>query len=266
MRFWPAAVHLIGKDILRFHAVYWPAMLMAAGLPLPRRVFAHGWWTVDGEKMSKSKGNALSPDAMLATVDSDVIRYFLLREVPFGHDGDFSFEALQRRYNSELANDLGNMLNRSLSMLFKYRDGVLGEVLQDEAQDRAWIAAIEEMQREVARLMDKQAFHLALEQINMVVRHGNRYVEESAPWSLVKQQQYMRLDCVLYHLIEGLRLIVLQLAPFMPTKCSQMMSQIMGGGVGDMQEWSLASHGGWGLLSAGHRCAKPAPVFPRMEL
>jgi len=263
MRFWPAAVHLIGKDILRFHAVYWPAMLMAADLPLPQRVFAHGWWTVDGEKMSKSKGNALAPDAMLERVDADVIRYFLLREVPFGHDGDFSFEALKRRYNSELANDLGNMLNRSLSMLHKYRQGVLGEVVQEESQDRAWIADIEAMQLEVDRLMQQQAFHLALERINEVVRHGNRYVEDSAPWSLAKQQQHGRLDCVLYHLIEGLRLVVLQLFPFMPKKCALMMAQIMGDA--DKVEQSFYSQGGWGLLAAGHQCAKPSPVFPRME-
>ncbi|MDX8413600.1 MAG: methionine--tRNA ligase [Mariprofundales bacterium] len=263
MKFWPASVHLIGKDILRFHAVYWPAMLMAADLPLPQRVFAHGWWTVDGAKMSKSKGNALSPDAMLADVDADVIRYFLLREVPFGHDGDFSSDALKRRYNSELANDLGNMLNRSLSMLFKYRQGVLGEVVQEESQDRAWIVAIEEMQREVDFLMQKQVFHLALEQINEVVRHGNRYVEESAPWSLAKQQQDARLDCVLYHLIEGLRLVVLQLTPFMPNKCTQMMAQIMGRDA--TEEPCLRNQGGWGLLPAGHQCVKPSPVFPRMD-
>ena len=263
MRFWPASVHLIGKDILRFHAVYWPAMLMAAGLPLPQRVFAHGWWTVDGEKMSKSKGNALSPDAMLAQVDADVIRYFLLREVPFGHDGDFSFDALKRRYNSELANDLGNMLNRSLSMLHKYRDGVLGEVGEEQPRDRAWIADIEAMQLEVDRFMRQQAFHLALERIHTVVRHGNRYVEESAPWSLAKQQQQARLDGVLYHLIEGLRLVVLQLSPFMPNKCAAMMAQIMGDRADEAQV--LSHHGGWGLLAAGHRCAKPSPVFPRME-
>jgi len=263
MKFWPASVHLIGKDILRFHAVYWPAMLMAADLPLPQRIFAHGWWTVNGEKMSKSKGNALSPDAMLADVDADVIRYFLLREVPFGHDGDFSSDALKRRYNSELANDLGNMLNRSLSMLFKYRQGVLGEVVQEESQDRAWIAAIESMQLEVDGLMQKQAFHLALERVNEVVRLGNRYVEDNAPWSLAKQQQDARLDCVLYHLIEGLRLVVLQLAPFMPNKCAQMMAQIMGSDA--TEEPCLRSQGGWGLLAAGHQCVKPSPVFPRMD-
>ncbi len=264
MRFWPASVHLIGKDILRFHAVYWPAMLMAAELPLPQRIFAHGWWTVDGEKMSKSKGNALAPQEMLAQADPDVLRYFLLREVPFGQDGDFSFEALKRRYNSELANDLGNMLNRSLSMLHKYRQGVLPEVREERAQDRAWIADIEAMQRDVDEFMQKQAFHLALERIHDVVRHGNRYVEENAPWALARQGDEERLDSVLYHLIEGLRLVVLQLSPFMPGKCAEMMVQIMGDDA-EQSRTALGDSGGWGLLSAGHRCAKARPVFPRME-
>ncbi|RMH51563.1 MAG: methionine--tRNA ligase [Zetaproteobacteria bacterium] len=264
MRFWPASVHLIGKDILRFHAVYWPAMLMAAELPLPERIFAHGWWTVDGEKMSKSKGNALAPEKMLDRADADVLRYFLLREVPFGQDGDFSFAALTRRYNSELANDLGNMLNRSLSMLHKYRGGVMPEVRREEEADRAWIADIEGMQREVDELMVRQAFHLALERIHQVVRHGNRYVEENAPWTLARSGDDARLDCVLYHLIEGLRLVVLQLSPFMPGKCAEMMRQIMGDGA-PLPPMTLAEQGGWGLLSPGHTCARPRPVFPRME-
>jgi len=263
MRFWPASVHLIGKDILRFHAIYWPAMLMAADLPLPQRVFAHGWWTVNGEKMSKSKGNALRPEQMLESLDADVIRYFLLREVPFGHDGDFSMEALKRRYNSELANDLGNMVNRTLSMLHKYRGGVLGAVTVEDSAERGWIADIEAMQQEVDASLAKQAFHQALERIHQVVRHGNRMVEESAPWALAKQGEDARLDSVLYHLVEGLRLVVLQLSPFMPNKCAQLMAQIMGEREGLAQ--NLVHHGGWGLLHAGDRCGKPFPVFPRME-
>ena len=183
---WPADVHLIGKDILRFHAIYWPCMLMAADLPLPKRVFAHGWWTVEGKKMSKSLGNALRPADLLEQYDADVIRYFLLREVPFGQDGDFSFPALKQRYNSELANDVGNLLNRSLAMLNKYSDGVLGQVGVEEVIDRALIADVEGMQLETSSALDRQAFHIALERINEVVRHGNRYVEENAPWALAK--------------------------------------------------------------------------------
>jgi len=264
MPHWPADIHLIGKDILRFHAVYWPCMLMAAGLPLPKRIFAHGWWTVDGEKMSKSKGNALKPDVLLEQYDADVIRYFLLREVPFGHDGDFSFAALKQRYNTELANDIGNLLNRSLSMLHKYRQGVLAHSGNEEACDRALMADVEAMQRGAGESLERQAFHEALEYINAVVRHGNRYVEENAPWSLARNGNDTRLDTVLYHLIETLRLIALQLAPFMPQKSEVMLCQILNKPV-RVADMTLLAQGGWGLLQAEHICAKPVPVFPRME-
>jgi len=264
MPYWPANIHLIGKDILRFHAVYWPCMLMAAGLPLPQRIFAHGWWTVEGEKMSKSKGNALHPDELLERYDADVIRYFLLREVPFGHDGDFSFAALKQRYNTELANDIGNLLNRSLSMLQKYRQGVLGSSGNEEACDRALVTDVEAMQRGVEEALERQAFHDALEHINAVVRHGNRYVEENAPWSLAKAGDNERLDTVLYHLVETLRLVAIQISPFMPQKSEAMLGQILNEPPGS-KDISMRRHGGWGLLAAGHVCASPSPVFPRMD-
>jgi methionyl-tRNA synthetase len=264
MKHWPADVHLIGKDILRFHAVYWSCMLMAAGLPLPKRIFAHGWWTVNGQKMSKSLGNALRPADLLATHDVDVLRYFLLREVPFGQDGDFSESALARRYNTELANDLGNLLNRSLAMLKKYRNSTLNQPSTEEAIDRALIADVESMQRDVDAALQQQAFHQALERINVVVRHGNRYVEENAPWALAKQGDDARLDAVLYHLIESLRLICLQMSPFMPTKAAAMLTQIMGQDV-NVDQLRLTENGGWGALAHGHVCRSPSPVFPRME-
>lgn len=260
---WPADVHLIGKDILRFHAVFWPCMLMAVDMPLPKRIYAHGWWTVEGEKMSKSKGNALRPVELLEQYDADVLRYFLLREVPFGHDGDFSFDALKQRYNTELANDIGNMLNRSLSMLHKYRDGILGQVSEEQAADRALIAEVSAMQADVDAAMNRQAFNVALERINAVVRLGNRYVEDNAPWALAKQGDDARLDTVLYHLVEMLRLVAIQLAPFMPDKSAAMLAQIMG--EVDVSALQMHDVGGWGLLKAGHLCNKPAPVFPRME-
>jgi len=264
MNFWPASLHLIGKDILRFHAVYWPAMLMAADLPLPKRVFAHGWWTVEGEKMSKSKGNALRPADLLAQYESDTLRYFLLREVPFGHDGDFSHDSLKQRYNTELANDVGNLLNRSLSMLQKYRDGVLPVVTDEQSCDRALIADIEGMQRDVNQHLDNQAFNLALERINQVVSHGNRYVAENEPWVLAKEGNDVRLNAVLYHLVEALRLIAVQLCPFVPVKMQQMLTQIMNEVV-DIDALRLHDVAGWGLLEASHQCQKPTPVFPRME-
>lgn len=261
---WPCDVHLIGKDILRFHAVYWPCMLLAAGIPLPRRVYAHGWWTVEGEKMSKSKGNALRPDQLIEEFGTDTIRYFLLREVPFGQDGDFSHAALKQRYNTELANDLGNLLNRSLSMLHKYQDGVLAACSSEQESDRSLVAAVQAMQRDVNDAMQRQAFHEALERINGVVRLGNRYVEDNAPWALSKSGETERLATVLYHLVESLRLVVLQLVPFMPGKCAVMLSQIMNAEQ-NIESLSIAAQGGWGLLAAGHACARPSPVFPRME-
>jgi len=262
--YWPADVHLIGKDILRFHAVYWPCMLMAAGIPLPKRVYAHGWWTVEGEKMSKSRGNALRPTELLEQYDADVLRYFLLREVPFGQDGDFSFDALKQRYNTELANDVGNLLNRSLAMLRKYRGGELKGVADEQSVDRALIADVEGMQRDVDAAMREQAFHVALERINAVVRHGNRYVEENAPWVLAKAGDDARLDTVLYHLVETLRLVALQLCPFMPAKASAMLGQILNRPV-QAEALRMSEHGGWGVLQSGHVCASPEPIFPRME-
>jgi len=264
MRYWPASLHLIGKDILRFHAVYWPCMLMAAGLPLPDRIFAHGWWTVEGEKMSKSRGNVVRPAELLSLFDVDVVRYFLLREVPFGQDGDFSIQMLKQRYNTELANDLGNLLNRSLSMLHKYRHGCLGGSLIEHEVDRALIADVEAMQQGVAKAIEEQAFHIALEHINRVVRHGNRYVESNAPWQLAKHGEDARLDTVLYHLVETLRLISLQQLPFMPKKANQMLGQIMNSET-DGSTLSMHDHGGWGYLKGGHVCGRPEPVFPRME-
>lgn len=261
---WPADLHLIGKDILRFHAVFWPCILMAAGLPLPKRIFAHGWWTVNGQKMSKSLGNALRPSDLLEKYDADVLRYFLLREVPFGQDGDFSEAALMRRYNAELANDLGNLLNRSLAMLKKYRASILTQPRVEGALDRALIADVEGMQRDVDSALNQQAFHQALERINLVVRHGNRYVEENAPWALAKSGDDDRLNTVLYHLIESLRLVCIQMLPFMPEKMEAMLMQIMGDSV-DVAAIRLSTQGGWGVLQTGHQCLPPSPVFPRME-
>lgn len=263
-RFWPADVHLIGKDILRFHAIYWPCMLMAAGLPVPKRIFAHGWWTVEGEKMSKSRGNVVRPAELINEVGADVVRYFLMREVPFGQDGDFSFAALKQRYNTELANDLGNLLNRSLSMLQKYRSGILGEARSEREDDRILLGCVEAMHVDVDKAMQAQAFHEALDAINQVVRHCNRYVEVCAPWALARNGDTGRLDTVLYHLVESLRLVTLALSPFMPEKTAIMMQQIMNE-AHHPDELSIRKMGGWGLLAAGHQCGRPQPVFPRMD-
>ncbi|RME86062.1 MAG: methionine--tRNA ligase, partial [Zetaproteobacteria bacterium] len=262
MRSWPADVHLIGKDILRFHAVYWPALLMAAGLPLPKRIFAHGWWTVEGEKMSKSKGNALKPEELLREYEADVLRYFLLREAAFGDDADFSARAIRARYETELANDIGNLLQRTLAMLARYRNRTLPAPGSEEDQDRALIAEVEHTWERVDRAMDRLQFHLALEAIHALARAGNRYVERNAPWELAKAQS-PRLDTVLFHLVELCRHVAVLLSPFMPVKAGMMLAQIMDAPV-DVNALSAAHDGGWGKLAPGHRCAKPQPVFPKL--
>jgi len=262
MRFWPADVHIIGKDILRFHAVYWPAMLMAANLPLPKTIFAHGWWTVEGEKMSKSKGNALRPAELLAEYEADVLRYFLLREAPFGEDADFSAAAIQARYETELANDIGNLLNRTLAMLQKYRAGRLGEPQQETDSDRALIAETEGTLAVVDEAMQRLRFHEALGAIHALARAGNRYVEETAPWKLAKEGADARLDTVLYHLAECCRIIAVLLSPFMPTKAGAMLAQLQGSPV-DVGALRLDRDGAWGRLMPGHIVGKPQPVFPR---
>jgi len=171
---------------------------------------------------------------------------------------------LKSRYNSELANDVGNLLNRSLAMLKKYNTSVLGEVGEEQDMDRALIADVEGMQRDVDALLNRQAFHLALERISSVVKHGNRYVEDNAPWALAKAGDTARLNTVLYHLVESLRLIAIQLSPFMPEKMAEMLQQIMNEDV-NVESLRLIDCAGWGLLKAGHSCQIPAPIFPRME-
>ncbi|MDQ6974169.1 MAG: methionine--tRNA ligase, partial [Mariprofundaceae bacterium] len=183
----------------------------------------------------------------------------------FGQDGDFSHAALKMRYNSELANDVGNLLNRSLAMLKKYNGSVLGACGEEHAMDRALIADVEAMQRDVNGLLHQQAFHLALERINQVVKHGNRYVEDNAPWTLAKSGNLVRLNTVLYHLVETLRLIAVQLSPFMPEKMSLMLQQIMNEDV-DVSKWRLLDEAGWGKLKEGHHCQTPSPIFPRMDV
>ncbi|MDX8394724.1 MAG: methionine--tRNA ligase [Mariprofundales bacterium] len=267
--YWPADVHLIGKDILRFHAVYWPCMLMAAGLPLPKRIFAHGWWKVEGQKMSKSLGNVLKPEDLINQYGSDVLRYFLLREVPFGQDGDFSHTALVQRYNTELANDFGNLLNRALSMLHKYQKGVLYTADSDLKVDFDLRSQVENMQVEVHNAIEKQAFHIALEHIHSTARAGNRYVEQTKPWVLAKQQDEQRLRIVLFHLIECVRLIAIQLWPFMPQKSALMLQQINNTSIETADTTTLLpllkQHGCWAYLADAHKCGKAIPVFPRLD-
>jgi methionyl-tRNA synthetase len=256
-RFWPHSLHIVGKDILRFHAVYWPAFLLAAGLAPPNRIFAHGWWTVEGEKMSKSLGNAVAPQDLLDTYGLDQTRYFLMREIPFGNDGDFNRRAIIQRINTELANDYGNLVQRVLSMIQKYHDGRLPEPGARTEADERLLAAAAGMLNIVRAELDGQAFHRALDAIWAVVGAANRYVDEQAPWTLRKTDQ-LRLATVLYVLADTIRQIAILTQPFMPDSSNRIL---------DLLAVSPDSRSFDALKTAlpgGVQLEPPQPIFPRI--
>lgn len=223
--FWPADVHFVGKDILRFHAIYWPALLMAARLPTPKRVFAHGWWTNEGQKISKSLGNVIDPVALVEQYGLDPVRFFLLREVPFGNDGDFSRKSLVQRLNSELANDLGNLAQRTLSLIQKNCDGLLPAAGEADPADAELLDAVTALPARVDEALSRQAFHEALERIQSVSRLGNSWIDAQKPWSL-KKTDLVRMASVLRHLHTALRALATVLQPFMPDTMERMLDQL----------------------------------------
>ncbi|MEX2616764.1 MAG: methionine--tRNA ligase [Alphaproteobacteria bacterium] len=255
-KFWPADLHMVGKDILRFHAVYWPAFLMAAGLAPPKRVFAHGWWTNEGEKISKSTGNVIDPHQLIETYGLDPVRYFLMREVPFGNDGDFSHQAMMHRMNGDLANDLGNLCQRVLSMVAKNCGNAVptpGELTGDDTKILASAAALLDTLRQSMR---DQTFHLALTGIWEVIGDANRYVDSQAPWALRKTDP-ARMETVLYVLAETIRRLTLYVQPFMPESTGKILDQLAV--PAECRNFtSLES-----ALQPGTALPKPAPVFPR---
>ncbi len=259
-RFWPADLHMVGKDILRFHAIYWPAFLMAADLPLPKRVFAHGWWTNEGQKISKSLGNVIDPYALVDKYGLDQTRYFLMREVPFGNDGDFSASAMETRMNADLANAYGNLAQRVLSMIFKNCEAQMPEPGTLSAADDAILASSLACLQTVAEQMERQAFHRALEAIWALVSEANVYVDEQAPWAL-KKTDPERMKTVLYVMANVIRRITLLAHAFMPTSTDKLLSYL---GEAKDAATSTYSHDNYAdMIAPGLRIDKPSGVFPR---
>ncbi len=263
-KFWPADVHLIGKDILRFHAIYWPTFLLSAGLPLPKKVFAHGWWTVEGQKMSKTSKNAVDPVKLAEDYGVDALRYFLLREVPFGMDGDFSHKALIHRINSDLANDLGNLASRSLAMAIKYRAGLVKKPANFLEIDEKLKKTAGETVKKIDLSMNALAFHKALFSIWELIGMVNKYIDETAPWKLAQNNENDRLTTVLYNILESLRIIAILILPFMPSTAEKMWISL--GIKKDLNEQRLSNIESWGELKEGTTISKIPPLFPRINV
>lgn len=261
-RYWPADVHVMAKEIVRFHTIYWPAILMALDLPLPKQVVAHGWWLMKDGKMSKSKGNTIDPNVLIDRYGADALRYFLLREVPFGQDGVFTLEALMERLNFDLANDLGNLLHRTLAMVERFAEGMVpvpGPLTELEREVQS-LVTVSIAQAEEA--IEHYEFSAALTAIWQMVRRGNRYIDETAPWALSKAGDFERLGTVLYTALDLLRIISVVLTPFMPATPSGIRYQL--GMNEDSVIWDDAKS--FALIPSGVTVRKGDPLFPRLDV
>ncbi|MEW6609379.1 MAG: methionine--tRNA ligase [bacterium] len=256
--YWPADVHIIGKDILKFHAIIWPAMLISAGINPPKKVFAHGWWTIEGKKMSKSVGNVIDPNKVIDEVGVDCYRYFLLREVPFGLDGDYSYEGLIHRINSDLANDLGNLVSRTLAMIQKYTEGTVPQPSNETSKLKDMTLGL---LPQVDTAFDNLQFHIALDHIFKLIRACNKYIDETAPWNLAKIRDD-KLNDILYDLAESIRFITIYISPFMPDSATKIWQQLgIEENISGTNELSQ-----WGILKPGTKINRAESVFPRIKV
>jgi len=261
-KYWPCDLHIIGKDITRFHCIIWPAMLMSADMPLPKSVFAHGFLYLNKEKMSKTKGTVIDPLEIAGKFGPDTIRYFLLREMPFGKDGEFTWKKFLARYRSDLANDIGNLLHRALNMIYKYNEGKIYKgVIRSSRNIR------DEIKETVAKYkgyMEKYQLSQALSGIWVMVNSLNKYIEETSPWALKKQARIPELNCALYNLAEAIRIIGILIEPFMPQTSADIWRQIgFPNGIPEMEFEELSQ---WGMIQDGHSIGKAYLLFPKTDL